>query len=392
MLFRILSKFAFPVLVGAVLFTHALDSSGAKPELRQMVVHEWGTFTTVSSAHGEPQLWNPLSGPSELPAFVHRPGQHQCVKCGLALVRMETPVLYFYTDRETDISVRVGFPHGRITEWYPRGQVRNSPRGTEGLIEWKNVLVRPGAKEEFPSDQSRSHYYPARETDSDPIRVKTENGVENEKYLFYRGMGNFHLPLTARLAGETVILRNTGTDEIEKAILFERRDGRVRWAVQESIKGETAIARAAPDQSPETLVSLFRDLESVLVARGLYPKEAAAMLKTWRESWFEEGLRVFYILPRAATDAVLPVSISPAPAELVRVMVARAEIITPEMELAVLTAVKQLAHETTRAEAIQTVGVYGRFADLVLRGAMNRARSNDERNRIRELIRIASAN
>ena len=35
------------------------------------------------------------------------------------------------------------------------------------------------------------------------------------------------------------------------------------------------------------------------------------MIETWRDSWFEEGLRVFYIVPRARVDFDLPLSISP---------------------------------------------------------------------------------
>jgi len=68
--------------------------------------------------------------------------------------------------------------------------------------------------------------------------------------------------------------------------------------------------------------------------QGLYPKEAAAMIKTWNDSWFEEGLRLFYFVPRAAADAILPITLDPKPEELVRVFVGRAEILTPEMEQA----------------------------------------------------------
>ena len=75
------------------------------------------------------------------------------------------------------------------------------------------------------------------------------------------------------------------------------------------------------------------------------------MLETWRDSWFEEGLRVFYVLPRAQTDAVLPVTIEPRPSELVRVLVGRVEVITPELEASV--------RANPRA--------HGRFAEAVLK-------------------------
>src|SRR5438093_13586661 len=56
---------------------------------------------------------------SDLPGFVY-----VGIPTGLltATVRMETPVLYFYADRETVASVRVDFPGGQITEWYPAAQ------------------------------------------------------------------------------------------------------------------------------------------------------------------------------------------------------------------------------------------------------------------------------
>ena len=56
------------------------------------------------------------------------------------------------------------------------------------------------------------------------------------------------------------------------------------------------------------------------------------MIDTWRDSWFEEGMRVFYILPRATVDETLPMKITPAPAATVRVFVGRVEILSPAMK------------------------------------------------------------
>ena len=52
------------------------------------------------------------------------------------------------------------------------------------------------------------------------------------------------------------------------------------------------------------------------------------MVDTWRDSWFEEGSRLFYIFSRRAVDAALPLEIRPAPSTLVRVFVGRIELIT----------------------------------------------------------------
>ena len=37
------------------------------------------------------------------------------------------------------------------------------------------------------------------------------------------------------------------------------------------------------------------------------------MVETWRDSWFEDGARLFYLLPRSAVDVVLPLQIDPRP-------------------------------------------------------------------------------
>ncbi len=385
---RITSRFAIAILL-AVLFTPAvtkLEAQDQSPRKDRFVAHEWGTFTSVSTADGKAQLWDPLSGPSELPRFVYRSlDARQCFKSGtLALVRMETPVIYFYADRKTPASVKVNFPNGCITEWYP---LANATRQT---INWNAFVAQPGAKEEFPNDRSHSHYYPARETDAAPLSLGDEQKVEQEKFLFYRGIGFFSLPLSVSLIGDQALVRNTARDEIAQVILFENRGGKLGWRIHGALKGEAAIARPSLDQSVE---SLRGELEKTLVAQGLYEKEAAAMVKTWRDSWFEEGLRVFYIVPRRATDEILPIRITPQPSELARVFVGRAEIITPEMESDILAAIKLFSESSSesRAAAINSVRRYGRFADPVLRQALNGARDAAARQAITELTAAARA-
>src|SRR5215468_4552422 len=292
---------------------------------------------------------------------------------------METPVLYFYSGRKMSASVKVDFPRGCISEWYPLANA------TRQSVEWRDFVAQPGAKEDFPVDQSRSHYYPARETDAAPLSLGDEHIVEQEKFLFYRGIGFFDLPLWVRLKDDQVIVRSAGQDEIAQVILFENREGKSGWRIHGPLKGEATIARPALGQPVE---SLLREFEKTLVEQGLYEKEAAAMVKTWRDSWSEEGLRVFYIIPRRATDAILPITIKPQPTELARVFVGRNEIITPEMEREIRAAAQLFGENSpeARAAAINSVRRYGRFADPVLREAMNSAKDNASRAAIGELM------
>ena len=59
-----------------------------------LVVHEWGTLTSIAGEDGRAVQWLPQSGPADLPDFV---GRINCsLKASLSgTVRMETPVIYF---------------------------------------------------------------------------------------------------------------------------------------------------------------------------------------------------------------------------------------------------------------------------------------------------------
>ncbi len=71
-------------------------------------------------------------------------------------------------------------------------------------------------------------------------------------------------------------------------------------------------------------------MTAALEESGLYPKEAAAMVETWRDSWFEPGIRVIYLMPRATIDKVLlHQSERSLPKESHKVFVGRVEMLAP---------------------------------------------------------------
>src|SRR5260370_9237197 len=108
-------RFAPAFLLVFSLFAANLDAPPAG-----LIVHEWGTFTSVAGADGAAADWLPLGGPSDLPCFVDH-FANAGFKLGLrGTVRMETPVIYFHTDRERELSAKADFPRGLIRDWYPR--------------------------------------------------------------------------------------------------------------------------------------------------------------------------------------------------------------------------------------------------------------------------------
>jgi hypothetical protein len=306
----------------------ALAGAQAAPQVRSpFAVHEWGTFTSIAGDDGQAVPWLPLGGRSDLPCFVERQGFKGNMT---GTVRMETPVLYFYASEDVKVNVRVGFRQGVVTEWFPRARVDWAYAGrSEGAITWSDVTVSPRQAPSFPVERGPSHYYKARNTDATPLAA----GSQVEKFLFYRGVGQFAPPISAVAGadGRTAVWTPEGTP-IGTVILFENRGGAMAYDVRDIAAGRATLDRPALDDATGPPL---RELVHILVANGLYEREAQAMVDTWSDSWFEEGARLLYIVPRQAVDAILPLSVSPAPTDVARVFVGRIELMTPVTRRAV---------------------------------------------------------
>ncbi|HMD39521.1 MAG TPA: hypothetical protein VKH15_09575 [Candidatus Acidoferrum sp.] len=347
------------------IFRAQSSSSGSDPYL---TAHEWGTFTSIAGKDGKAVQWLPLTGSTDLPSFVeHFSGVN--FKSGLlGTVRMETPVLYFYTNRETTLSVHVSFSKGFITEWYPHASrvypiVAVAPKYAnfsdwnlyqkhpDGSIDWESVQVQPRNSADLPRDNTTNHYYAARQTGSSPLQIKTSTGVQTEKFLFYRGVSTFSVPVSVKInADGSVLAENLTEPQIRKVLYFERRGDKLGFRIADPSGPQVALN---PPELNSDMDSLKQSVVEMLVAEGLYQDEAQAMFETWRDSWFEEGSRLLYIVPRPFVDAILPLTINPAPAQMVRVFVGRLELVTPATQ----SAVEQALVASDNA----TLNRYGRF-------------------------------
>lgn len=387
----------------AVMLAATASAATNPPAAREdYIAHEWGTFTSVQGMDGVQFDWNPFVV-EELPKFVYdankpfpidsklvRPSGIFLLKSSaFARQRMETPVIYFYSDKARSVSVDVSFPGGRFTEWFPQlaPLALNQPAGNllnKSVMRWSDVQILPGNGSNearlFPKDNGGSHYYAARETDASGIKVKGPNGQEeHEKFLFYRGVASFEAPLRVTQLDDTankVRLENRGEDAIGTFFVYSVRGNkasfqRVAALNPKSMSDEIDIAfdKSARPLS-EVRADLAQQMRQALTSAGLYEREAAAMVKTWDDSWFaEQGTRVLYLLPQKWSDQVLPLTITPAPKELKRVFVGRAELITPAQEWAVLKEVTHFAEggdleRTAAAAAVTKLGL-GRFTEAV---------------------------
>lgn len=343
----------------SVLAASAVQPSGNAASL---VIHEWGTFTSFQDSRGQtipginvddepvPKFVHRLTG---IPIFTTRSSpaswSQGAPRCHPDVtLRLETPVLYFYPqsgfplDRSFD--VRATFAGGWLTEFFPAAAAENSgfPRALEpsarGSIQWKALRLSQDSAISLPETTERVWLAPRKV--SSAIVINGDK-AEAEKYLFYRGVGNVDAPIIVRndSASLTVSLRN------QKYFLNSLPQ---MWVVHVSADGHLAyrsirankqrkVAAALPAASSTTssgFVALRLELRAALTAEGLYEDEADAMLATWQLSYFEsEGLRVFFVLPRAWTDAQLPLWTS-IPATVTRVMLGRVELISPHQQAA----------------------------------------------------------
>jgi hypothetical protein len=367
-------------------------------------VHEWGTFTSVTDGRGAPMRWTAES--TDLPSFVY-PDAHGSPCSGLrsciterrgkgefeTFVRMETPVLYFYASDPLEVAVKVDFPKGHLTEWYP-AVLDTQARGRRTTLDWGRVRIEPKARPTLPVEAAPNHYYAAREVDAAPVQVTIERTTvdgpgcrptafrsasrggatsrcvtaerhtsEWERFLFYRGVGDFLPPLEATVSGGEVTLRVQR--ELGEGLLFERVGARVGLRRVALSPGVQRVPR--PARAGET-GDVREALVEALVESGLFEKEARAMLATWDDAWFDEGLRLFYLVPRAHTDVLLPLTLSPAPTRLVRTMVGRLDLMTPEQLAAMRTSLEALPADGDPVAHWNALRArHGRFTDVLVR-------------------------
>lgn len=361
----------------------AAKPSDAKPTTDRLIVHEWGTFTSFSGSDSVKLEFRPLVD-VDLPFFVFDRGRQAGVprlfgKFNLrVLQRMETPVTYFYTDRARQVNVRVGFPQGLLTEFYPPVQEmlpKYDPKKpaplTDSMLDWGKVWIIPDDRLQIDVDDEQlaaklhrrvlqrllpqtyapNHYAYARETDSALVYVEREankklplapRGAYFEKFLFYRGVGNFELPLElSAQRGGRFELTNLRSETIRSLFLVTLDGDELRFVKYDKIDGGERLT-LEQSEATSSIDELSEAVVQALIDEKLYEKEARAMVKTWKSSWFgEQGTRLFYMLPQSTTDQLLPLDIQPTPDEMVRVMVGRMEIMRPEDEARITELVKK---------------------------------------------------
>lgn len=379
----------------------AVPAPAREPKL---VVHEWGTFTSLQDESGR-SIGGLNSSVEPLPKFVHG------LRAGLIIngggdaidlskgipqahpdvtMRLETPVIYFHPPADAALPITLDLTAtlkgGLLSEFYPYARFHieggtPAPAGidritaqTQGSLTWKGLRV--GGAVKIP--ETKEHVWLApRAVDSARVAIKGEG----EQYVFYRGVGNIQAPLRVIRVGANnpadkiaIIGTNSALDHATWGPMWLaefRADGSCAFRrIEKTPKANNNRNVAIPatfadaDFSRDAAPAMRRQMRAALISEGLFHDEADAMLNTWERSYFQEaGQRLFFLVPRQWTDATLPLKIS-VPAELTRVMVGRIELVTPghRQALAALAS----AHPPMGKAASQLLQSLGRFGNALV--------------------------
>ncbi len=375
----------------------------------KFIVHEWGTFLTMSGSDGI-TLDGMYHEEHALPSFVHARSKDQ-LRIRSAGIKGETPVIYFYTNKPLQARVRVDFPQGVWTQWYPQAsliapsltELSNPLKPNGGRIHW-NVDVYPPnqvpADARPPVTAKDALWNHARNVDAAFVRSSGAYGSDKgerewERYIFYRGLGKANMPLTfSAEAGGKMSLSAECTKQITGIFVLRVEDGKASYRYISSLAPGKSLTGVIPDAENSVTIDEMKrkagdEMAAYLQQSGLFAKEARAMVNTWRESYFgQEGIRALYILPQEWTEQFIPMQVSPKPDETVRVMVGRVELMTLEREKRAENAIRQLASTNlqTREKAFDALRKEGRYLEPVLRRAIKQTNDDSVRRIAKQLL------
>ncbi len=358
-------------LAGLGVALAAFCAWGAQTE-SPLVVHEWGTFTSLQDEKGRtisgintddepvPRFchnldWMLIDTPLPFPRILAQ-GVASCHPD--VTMRLETPVIYFHPPKDAVLpivaDVKVSWQGGWLTQFFPDAWTNGSLPAertltfqSRGGLEWHSLRIGEVGK----MPETKDHVWLApRAVNAAPLSTPAGEG---EKFLFYRGVGHVLCPLQAIRSADGKTLQ-IHAQKSEAAYNVPAMTISRLWLASFDLKGEcafrplSALSLPASDAispgpigstpaqfnqgeySNANLGRLRGEMREALLADGMFGDEADALLNTWELSYFKSGgLRLFFMVPRAWTDANLPLDIS-VPCEIKRAMVGRLELVTPE--------------------------------------------------------------
>lgn len=381
--------------------------------------HEWGTFTSVVNKDGV-QLQGLHHEEEALPNFVYDlsrvestntqpnfpgfprggggPPTRGFTPLSMNLMpiptftekitqKMETPVIYFYSEKEVNVKIRVDFPEGVISQWFPNvSKVNPSEEAKNGYGVW-DIKVLETKTASLPRTSGNSIWNPSRETAANIIKVKSEL----EKLIFYRGLGDFKTALHVKEDQGKITITNNSAQNIKGLILLNHNSKKNELLhIKELEAGSSKEIKSKSFSKFPSFETYKAEAKKIivkdLVHSGLYKDESIAMVNTWEGGYFQtKGLRLLYVLPREWTEEILPIKITPAPKALVRTLVGRVEILSTEDDKKILNFIKTGNLNPFNINGREMKGL-GHFPEPKLRRALELTNDLEVKRKINNLI------
>jgi hypothetical protein len=398
----------------------APKSPGGQESPPDLVVHEWGTFLGMNGSDGT-ALDGMYHEEHALPSFVHSRSRDQ-LRLPSIFTKGETPVIYFYAKNPQSVHVAVGFPTGVWTQWYPQAarvrpslieNAETSGRLANGRICWYVDVIPPSVAESrrkvktgdipsLPPASAGALWNFSRDVDAAYVKCVDQEqnppAAEYERFLFYRGLGTSRLPLRldAGQGGTLALEKDPKLGEGVRHVFVVRvENGRASYRYLPLLCPGQVVSGVIPSMAGARPLDAFTttiatDLAARLTASGLYGQEARAMVSTWTSSYFRtEGIRVLFVLPQGWTDAFIPMTITPVPKQVVRVMVGRVELLSQKREQMAEAAINALAAPDAgrRAEAFTYLSEQGRYVEPIIRRVLRTTNKEVVRVLCRRLLK-----
>ncbi|MBY0523406.1 MAG: hypothetical protein K2R98_08400 [Gemmataceae bacterium] len=369
------------------------------PAQAGLQLHEWGVTTVyddVELANADMRAeWG------RLPTFVY--GQVDGRKVPQRIAVAKAPVIYVHAKQPTSLYLKVDFPGGKPAVWWPattgggigrRGFDDGRGMTQTSTLEWQ-LQVKPtnldGIK---PQELPRGHWMSAlRDVKADDvITYDDQSGQQRERFIYYDGLIPTPKGIAVSVDKDRVSLKSKAKHALHDVTVVDLRNvHKIRIARVAQLDAEAEAKDVEfkegeqtkwPDDAIETLVGQLK-------AAGLNEDEAKGLTAVWRKDFFEtEGLGVFYRLPQAEYDRMLPLTTNPRPEKTVRVMLVHQPHCEPDLAERAAAHIKKLESENAeeRREAQRRLAAMGRPAFVYLHRAHRNATDFEVKSRLRKLL------
>jgi hypothetical protein len=215
---------------------------------------------------------------------------------------------------------------------------------------------------------------------------------QRERFVYYDGLIPAPSGVEVAVAADKVSLKSRATFPLLDVTVVDRRTaGKIRLA---------RVARLEAAGEQKSLAFIESDLQrwpaagvDALVGQlrvaGLFDDEARALARVWQKAFFEtEGLSVFYRLPQAEYDRLLPLRVNPQPEKLVRVMLVHQPHCEPDLAERVLALVKQLGSDeySVRVEAHKRLEALGQAGFVHMMRARQTTNDAEVKARLKRIL------